>query len=127
MAFVGHSIAHKLHPIHLLKLGRHFRLSENVKLIVGRNQSENRVIGELVEPGDILLEVVGYGSPLCLLRGIGAEAFLKVSAQICKRYSDARNVAKAKIRYWKVDELPTRYFTITKNIPEPELKEKMII
>lgn len=117
----------EMNDILLLKIGRHFRLSDNAKLIVGRNQSENRIISELVEPGDILLEVEGYGSPLCLLRGMDAGEYIKISAQICKRYSDARNLPEARVRYWRVDELATRYLTVTKNISEQELKEKMIV
>jgi len=42
--------------IDLLKIGRHFRLDKNSKLIVGRNKDENEMIKVLALPNDILLE-----------------------------------------------------------------------
>jgi len=39
--------------IDLLKIGRHFRLEKNSKLIVGRNKDENDMINALALPDDI--------------------------------------------------------------------------
>ena len=41
--------------IDLLKIGRHFRLDSNTKLVVGRNYNENEMIKSLALPDDILL------------------------------------------------------------------------
>jgi len=53
--------------IELLKLGRHF-LEKNHKIVVGRNEKENKEIKKLVKKGDILIEMKNYPGPLTLIR-----------------------------------------------------------
>lgn len=74
--------------IKLLKYGRHFRLPSRAKAVVGRNEKENAVLSGWANKGDILLEVVGYGSPVTLLKHARSEADIRVAASICARYSD---------------------------------------
>ena len=75
--------------IDLLKIGRHFRLDQNTKLIVGRNRDENEMMCALALPNDILLEVKEHVGPTTLLRGNGIEKHIEFSAKITLRYSDA--------------------------------------
>jgi tRNA U34 2-thiouridine synthase MnmA/TrmU len=58
-----------LNDVHLLKMGRHFRLSPHLKLVVGRNEEENQKIQTFSQEGDFLLKVSRYPGPLSLLRG----------------------------------------------------------
>src|ERR671924_1915185 len=44
-----------LNDIELLKVGRHFRLTSDAKLVVGRNKDENEVIKALVTERDIMI------------------------------------------------------------------------
>jgi len=78
-----------LKDINLLRVGRHFRVSEKTKIIVGRNEKENEIIQALAEKEDHLLWVDGYGSPLTIVCGKADEDNLKLAASICARYSDA--------------------------------------
>ncbi len=75
--------------IDLLKVGRHFRLDEKTKLIIGRNKGENEIIRALALSNDILLEAKEYVGPTSLLRGVDAESHVKMSAAVTLRYSDA--------------------------------------
>jgi hypothetical protein len=75
--------------IDLLKIGRHFRLDQNTKLIVGRNKDENEMMCALALPNDILLEAKEHVGPTTLLRGNGIEKHIEFSAKITLRYSDA--------------------------------------
>ena len=75
--------------IDLLKIGRHFRLDQNAKLIVGRNKDENEMMCALALPNDILLEAKEHVGPTTLLRGNGIEKHIEFSAKITLRYSDA--------------------------------------
>jgi hypothetical protein len=75
--------------IELLKIGRHLRLSPGVKVIVGRRAQDNARIMGLVAPGDDLLQVEAFPSPLCLIPHGGSMADIKKAASICVRYSDA--------------------------------------
>jgi len=75
--------------IDLLKIGRHFRLDQNTKLIVGRNKDENEMMHALALPDDILLEAEEHVGPTALLRGSNIGKHIKFSAEITLRYSDA--------------------------------------
>jgi tRNA-uridine 2-sulfurtransferase len=80
--------------IDLLKVGRHFRLDENTKLIVGRNKEENSNISLLALPDDIVLETKDYVGPTSLLRGKTADEYKEFAASITLRYSDAPRDSK---------------------------------
>jgi tRNA-specific 2-thiouridylase len=73
--------------IELLKLGRHFRLSSNLKVIVGRNDRENREISKLALPGEILYQVPkGFSCPLVLVQGENNGSLAPLVAGILLRY-----------------------------------------
>ncbi len=78
-----------LNDTELLKIGRHFRLGENTKLVIGRNEDENNVISSLAIPGDLLLEAKDHKGPLALLRGKYDDDMLLLAASMVHRYSDA--------------------------------------
>ncbi|MFC2149689.1 hypothetical protein ACFLQ8_03205 [Candidatus Auribacterota bacterium] len=70
------SYAHKedkLQDIETLKLGRHFRIHDKIKCIVGRNEKENDIIEELAQPGDIIIRPVIVPGPTLLLRNCSIE------------------------------------------------------
>jgi len=75
--------------IDLLKIGRHFRLDKNAKLVVGRNKDENEMIKALALQNDILLEAKEHVGPTTLLRGNNIDNHVELSASVTLRYSDA--------------------------------------
>jgi tRNA-uridine 2-sulfurtransferase len=88
-----------LNDVELLKLGRHFRISSDAKLIVGRNMEENEKIKSLSMAGDIILEAIDYVGPTCLLRGkMLDEPLLYASSSIVLRYSDSPKGVKCRVR-----------------------------
>jgi len=80
-----------LKNVQLLKLGRHFRFSKQVKLVVGRNEQENRRIEELAHDGDVLIKGDGIPGPSGIVRGIGTtdSAMLEAACSIVARYCDS--------------------------------------
>ncbi|MDI6786224.1 MAG: tRNA 4-thiouridine(8) synthase ThiI [bacterium] len=98
--------------IELLRIGRHFRLDNGVKVIVGRNKDENEKLLKLKEKGYIFLEVKDYKSPITIIKGTNKEA-IKIAAAITARYSDAKNEDKITVSYWK-DNLLLKKSIITK-------------
>jgi tRNA-specific 2-thiouridylase len=90
-----------LDELHLLRVGRHFRLSSSCKAVVGRDERENEVIESLAGKNGYLLRVEGVGSPTVLVSGDGAEEFLPVTASLCARYSDARNFPEVDVTVTK--------------------------
>ena len=79
-----------LRAIELLKLGRHFRLSSTVKVIVGREAPENAQLETMAQPGEILLNVEVIPGPTVLITGTATEAHILEAARLCARFSDAR-------------------------------------
>lgn len=80
-----------INDIELLKIGRHFRLNADCKLIVGRNESENFMVDSLYENSDWILYAKDYAGPVGLLRGENIETdekLITISAKIILRYAD---------------------------------------
>ncbi len=115
-----------LNDVLLLKAGRHFRLSEQVKLITGRNQYENGYLARLVQERDSLLEVVEFGSPLCILRGENAREYIETAAYICKRYSGGRDEVKVTVKVWNVGEEEPELLQITGAMDENTIRQLII-
>jgi len=83
----------------LLRVGRHFRISEGVKAIVGRNQRENAVLLEHRE-GRWVVQVTDHPGPVVLLEGEPSEEELLRAASIAVRYSDGRDGVRVR---WERD------------------------
>jgi tRNA U34 2-thiouridine synthase MnmA/TrmU len=75
--------------IHLLKTGRHFRIGEKTKVIVGRNQGDNNLIEKYALDRDLIIQVADYPGPITLLPDGYDEAEMYVAASLCALYSDA--------------------------------------
>ena len=77
----------------LLRLGRHFDLEEGAKLILGRNQSENRRLADLIPPGGVSLKAAGVPGPTGLLSHPGTEGpkpeLIRLAGRILLSYADA--------------------------------------
>lgn len=76
----------------LLKVGRHFRYDKN-KIIVGRNELENKLLANKRARNDFILEALNIEGPITLLQGKKTEKAIKVAAELTAFYSDAKNCA----------------------------------
>ncbi|MBF0539899.1 MAG: 7-cyano-7-deazaguanine synthase [Nitrospirae bacterium] len=87
--------------INLLKYGRHFRLSDRCKAVVGRNERENNILEGLYAQGDLILIADTVGSPATLLIGEFTDVEIRMAASITARYCDARAESNVKIGIWE--------------------------
>jgi tRNA U34 2-thiouridine synthase MnmA/TrmU len=79
-----------MNDVELLKIGRHFRLSDTTKLIVGRNKMENEILESLKLDDDIIIEVSNHVGPTCLLRTKKlSQKEIEIAASTALRYSDS--------------------------------------
>jgi tRNA U34 2-thiouridine synthase MnmA/TrmU len=79
-----------LEEIELLKLGRHFRLSRDIKLVVGRNKEENKQLLNFFQNEDYLFEAKNLKGPVSLLKK-GSKVnneLIDKSCRITARYCD---------------------------------------
>lgn len=77
----------------LLGVGRHFRLGPHTKLIVGRDEDENRLLdiyNQRMGERFGALQVTGFEGPLSLMDGPADDAQWTTAAGITARYSDGR-------------------------------------
>ena len=76
--------------LHLLRYGRHFRLKDGTKVIVGRTQADNEKIQQYADPGrDTLMKVENCPGPLVLVPPGGGEGGRFMAASLCVGYSRA--------------------------------------
>lgn len=114
-----------LNDVHLLKVGRHFRFSDGVKLVVGRNEEENQKIETFAHDGDILFKVSGFPGPLSLLRGKVNEGDIEKAAAVTAHYSKAKDLGNAEVTCKGVDEDDHRTLPASP-VPRREIERLMI-
>jgi len=75
--------------VQLLKVGRHFRLSERSKAILGRNADDCNQLDALLAPGDLRIEARDMPGPLATIRGEGTAETIRRTAALVLRYAKA--------------------------------------
>jgi predicted ribosome quality control (RQC) complex YloA/Tae2 family protein len=106
-------------------MGRHFRLSDALKLVIGRNEEENQKIQTFAQREDILLKVSSFPGPLSLLRGNFDEGEIGKAAAITAHYSKAKDLGKVEVTYRDVDESRNQSLSISP-ISRGEIERVMI-
>ena len=119
---MAHRPDFSLNEVHLLKIGRHFRLSPSIKLVVGRHEDDNQKIQAFAQDGDLLMKALGSPGPLSLLRGgSGAEEIAKAAA-ITVRYGKAKDLKSVEVEYRRMGEDVDRSLWISP-VSEGEIRE----
>ena len=87
--------------IELLKLGRHFRYKNN-KIVVGRDEQENKKLMKLVK-NNFIFEVKDFPGPITILQSKGKtnEKTIKIAASLTVSHSDAKNRKNVLVKYGK--------------------------
>lgn len=106
-----------LDDVRLLKVGRHFRLSPELKVVVGRDEQENERLESLVQSNDVLFRAELLPGPLTVARGIRGfdlraadrsedspeDDFLTQVAAITARYSQGRDQKSLRVSFGRRD------------------------
>jgi len=87
-----------VNQLEALKLGRHFRLNEHVKIVVGRNKRENEKLKALAAKGDMILNTTSVPGPAVLLTGNLLSDSVEQAVQITLSYSDAKEGETQEVR-----------------------------
>ena len=77
--------------LNLLRTGRHFRLDNETKVIVGRNELDNKYLEFHKKDYHYRLEAPDCGSPVTLLIGNASEENLTKAAALTARYSSLKD------------------------------------
>ena len=91
-----------LDDIMLLKVGRHLRPRTNFKLIVGREEGENRFM-EGYRKRFVHLVPVSHTGPLVLIDGELQEGDLELAARLAARFSQGRDATRVSLQATGLD------------------------
>jgi len=99
----------------LVRLGRHFRVAENVKVIVGRNLAENESLAAH-KTGRVFLDTDSHKGPSALIEGNADGAALQTAGQLIARFSDAAKGEKVTFNVENIGRMST--FTVKNDYDE---------
>lgn len=110
--------------VQLLNFGRHFRLNDNTKLVVGRDKNDNQGLMRYFDPAKHWhLRTIYFPGPDCIVAGKADKAALMLAAAICAGYSRAPLLDLASVRVTHKDNVE-----ILQTIPlsSADVKSKLI-
>jgi tRNA U34 2-thiouridine synthase MnmA/TrmU len=84
--------------VNSLKIGRHFRFGAN-KIIVGRSETENKILGQTKNKADYVFEVPNCGSPTTILQGPKTKNSIQMAAKLTAFHSDRKSEQTANVSY----------------------------
>jgi tRNA-specific 2-thiouridylase len=82
----------------LLKIGRHFRIGQKTKVIVGRNEAENQTLEKMLLPGEACIRWSEGSGPLGIITGDRDDDILTTAAKILLRYTKATPDAECRVK-----------------------------
>ena len=83
---VSHTPQVETPDLFILKYGRHFRISEHCKLVVGKNQEECEYLKQ-VKWGNVTIDVAKPTGPFSRMYWDGNEEHLQTAVEIIARYT----------------------------------------
>jgi len=84
--------------VKLLVHGRHFRLPDGTRAVVGRDAADNASLKGMKRDADVLLHTVSVPGPTVLLPECQSEADLQLASQLCAAYGDRAKVAEITVK-----------------------------
>ncbi|MFX1326756.1 MAG: tRNA 4-thiouridine(8) synthase ThiI [Promethearchaeota archaeon] len=102
-----------MQDIHILKYGRHFRF-KNIKIIIGRNENENKILLDLKKSNDLIMEAKDVPGPVTIVQGEIYEEILNFAAKLTVRYSDYNELRGLIIYGYNYDHLDNEIFSVIK-------------
>ncbi|MBW9155319.1 tRNA 4-thiouridine(8) synthase ThiI [Clostridium tagluense] len=85
----------------LLKIGRHFRLSKDAKIISTRTQEEGELIKPLLRPEDLIFQTRDYNGSTIAIIGEATNEDIEFAAKISGRYCKGKDEKMVSVKYGK--------------------------
>lgn len=93
-----HAVDLNQRDLRLLKTGRHYRIGEHSKVIMGRNELDNDQLEIARLPGEAALTWQDGNTPLAIVSGVQNDACTNLAAKILLRYTKAEAGASCRIK-----------------------------
>ena len=97
----------------LLSVGRHFRISDDTRLVVGRDEGENSLLESLIRPCDIIFELTDHEGPTAILRGGASGICIRIAAGITAYHTKFRAELQIKVGYRKAGTPGSEIISVT--------------
>lgn len=97
--YFGHSEKNVWSEMKLLQIGRHFRVSSDLKVIVGRNEDDNKKLHAFKVDGDTFFEPEGFSGPAALAKGALTDSDREMIGSILLRYGKVKENETALVSY----------------------------
>ncbi len=94
---LGHSTDTTVKETRMLRVGRHFRVSDTAKVIVGRNNDENEKLLKMIQGNDTVIWVKDHKGPCVVIQGAHENGVTATACMIAARYSDAPAGAEVEV------------------------------
>ena len=114
-----------INNVELLKLGRHFRISPEFKLIVGRDEEENKILINLAQEGDLCFEPEELPGPTGIGKGSVGQNIKLLAAKIIARYTSKSKEDEVKVTVKSLRQEEGVCLSV-RGMEETRLKELMI-
>ena len=95
---LDHSDELNLRDCRMLKIGRHFRIGERTKVIIGRNEADNAMLENVKQPDDTAITWMDGNTPLGIITGCQGPEATSLAARILLRYTKAEQAAPCRIK-----------------------------
>jgi tRNA-uridine 2-sulfurtransferase len=87
-----------LRDFRLLKIGRHFRIGERTKVIIGRSEADNNLLEAAMQPGETAFTWLDGNTPLGVITGNQDPEHFDLASRILLRYTKAEPSAPCRIK-----------------------------
>lgn len=114
---------YNLADILLLRIGRHLRIKPDLKVIVGRDEVENKFIAKQ-KNWNILLQSISHPGALLLLDGQVNAGALQLAARLAGYFSKGRHAKRVVI---KIDEVAKEYALTVMPLSQAEICQEWYI
>jgi tRNA-specific 2-thiouridylase len=119
-----HSEELDLREFNMLKVGRHFRIGEHTKAIIGRDAADNALLENVIQPDETAFHWLDGNSPMGAVVGIQNEECLELAMRILLRYTKADSEATCRINVRHNGEETIRL--VTNNVTEETIRQYRI-
>ncbi|MBS5823600.1 MAG: tRNA 4-thiouridine(8) synthase ThiI [Clostridium argentinense] len=111
--------------LELLKIGRHFRVGANSKIISTRTAAEAEVLKKLLTKSDTIFLAADFKGSMVIITGEPTEEDIELAGKVTARYSKGKDEEFVTVKYGKYGK-PSNNIIKVKTVSDSEL-EKYII
>lgn len=113
-----------LRDFRMLKIGRHFRIADRTKVIIGRDENDNKLLEAAKQPDETSLFWMDGNTPHGVIMGLQDEAGLDLACRILLRYTRAETGAACRLSVIRNGQETIR--TVTNDISEATVSDYRI-